>query len=288
METKNISLTQKISVILFFLLLGFSGFSQKEYQVNGESLLLYVEEEGELSLLTERSTRDYRYFLKKDDQLVELTKENYREKIDEYTASIDLNTRKLDFTRRDLSMIVLKYNYGGEDAMDSKSNVHVRLGLWGGQSNFIMFRSEDDNQIPFAGIEAELYSEEDYPRNSLLLQLRKSFPTDDFELDITEMMIGYRFKIIDTRIFHFYAEAELISFGSYDETFLELDNNDVPTEISESYTALNTPLGIGAGMAIRLFNETFLTLNYSNIYKFGEDMRDDFSVDLRAGVKFRL
>ncbi|GGE04417.1 hypothetical protein [Psychroflexus salis] len=288
METKNISLTQKISVILFFLLLGFSGFSQKEYQVNGESLLLYVEEEGELSLLTERSTRDYRYFLKKDDQLVELTKENYREKIDEYTASIDLNTRKLDFTRRDLSMIVLKYNYGGEDAMDSKSNVHVRLGLWGGQSNFIMFRSEDDNQIPFAGIEAELYSEEDYPRNSLLLQLRKSFPTDDFELDITEMMIGYRFKIIDTRIFHFYAEAELISFGSYDETFLELDNNDVPTEISESYTALNTPLGIGAGMAIRLFNETFLTLNYSNIYKFGEDTRDDFSVDLRAGVKFRL
>ncbi len=288
MEAKKLSFIKNISWIAIFLFISQLSFAQKEYTVAGEDLLLYVEEEGNLTLLTERSTRDYRFFLLKDEKIVELTKENYIDKINEFTADMDLNTRKLNFNRRDLSRVVLKYNYGGEDEMDSESTVRVRLGIWGGESNFVMFRSEEDNSIPFAGLEAELYSETDYPRNSLLLQLRKSFPTEEFELDLTELMIGYRFKIINSRVFHLYAEAELISFGHYDETFIEFDNNNIPTEINESYTSLNTPLGIGAGMAIRLVNELFITFNYSNIYKFGENTRDDTSVDLRAGIKFRL
>lgn len=266
-------------------------FAQKEYIVQeykGEQLMLYTEEEGKLNLFTERSTRDYRFFLKKGDDLVEITKDNYREKIDEFTSDVDLNTRSLNFTRKDLSRVVLKYNYGGEDSMGSLSGVRVRLGAWGGVSNFTSFNSDEDENIGFAGLEFEFYSETDYSRNSIIAQFRRSFPNDDFDLDVSEFMLGYRFKAIDTKYFHFYLEAELITFGRYRESFTELNNDDLPVLVNQTSTSLSTPVGLGAGMAIKLFQETYLTLGYSNLVKLGESTRSDFPVDVRFGIKFRL
>ncbi|GGE37614.1 hypothetical protein GCM10010832_17310 [Psychroflexus planctonicus] len=273
---------------ILFLLFSLSSFAQEQYTVNGEELMLYVEEEGKLTLLTERSTRDYRFFLKKEDQVVELTPENYKQKIDEFTSDVDLNTRKLGFNRRELSRVILKYNYGGEDEMGSQSDVSIRLGVWGGQSNFISYENDQDELIPFAGIELEVYSETDFKRNSILAQVRKSFPSEEFELDLTELMIGYRFKVIDSKYFHFYLEAELITFGRYDETFLEEQTSGGPTPVNQTGTSLNTPVGLGAGMALRIFKGSYLTLGYSNLVKLGESTRSDFPIDVRAGFKFRL
>lgn len=273
---------------IVFLLFSLSSFAQEQYTVNGEELMLYVEEEGKLTLLTERSTRDYRFFLKNEDQIVELTPENYKQKIDEFTSDVDLNTRKLGFNRRELSRVILKYNYGGEDEMGSQSDVSVRLGVWGGQSNFIGYENDQDELIPFAGIELEVYSETDFKRNSISAQVRKSFPSEEFELDLTELMIGYRFKVIDSKYFHFYLEAELITFGRYDETFLEEQTTGEPTLVNQTGTSLNTPLGLGAGMALRIFKGSYLTLGYSNLVKLGESTRSDFPIDVRAGFKFRL
>jgi hypothetical protein len=288
MEAKRISSLSRRLVLFIFFAFSLTSFAQMQYTVNEESVLLFVEEEGELTLLSERSAKTYRFFLKKGVRLEELTEENYKSIIEDFTADVTLDTENLKFNRKAIAEVVYQYNLGGEDAQGGDSTVSLRLGAFGGLSNFTGFANPQNENLFFAGLEAEVYSETDYTRNSIIAQLRKSFPTDEFDLDITELMIGYRFKVIDIEIFHFYLEAELFRFGTYQESFTELDSNNEIIAFDRSSTSLNAPIGLGAGMALRLFNENYLTLGYSNLVKIGESTRSDFPVDVRLGLKFRL
>lgn len=288
METKIISSLKSIFFILLCIVFGFSSFAQEEYTVQNEELILYVEEQGELTLLSERTDKIYRLFLKKDDRIKELTQENYKITVTEFTSKIDLDIEKLEFKLRAISDIVYQHNNGGEETATNLSNINTRLGAWGGLSNFTSFVNPENKNIFFAGLEAEVYSETDYTRNSIIAQVRKSFPENEFDLDITELMIGYRFKVVDQDFIHFYLEAELVTFGRYQETYTSLNAENFAEEITQTNTALDAPLGLGAGLAVKLFKENYLTLGYSNLIKIGNSTRSDFPVDVRLGFKFRL
>lgn len=290
MEATTISFLKRTLLVLTFTLLSWCGIAQQQYTVNGEEVMLYLEEEGKLTLLTERSSRDFRFFLKKGAQIEELRASNYKEKLNELTADVELDFRKISFNRRDLSWVVQKYNRGGEEAEQKESEILFRFGGWFGQSNVSSFRNPEDKNIPFFGAEFEGYSDSSYTRNSIIAQLRATNTNDDddFQLELFEFMLGYRFKLVDTGFFHLYLEAELITFGRYKETYTIFNADGALVESNQTNTYVSAPLGLGAGMAFRIFPSTYFTLGYSNLVKVGESTRNDFPVDIRAGFKFNL
>lgn len=289
MEAKSISFLTKLAFLIVFFFFGLSNYAQENYRVNGEEVSLYEEEAGKLTLLTERSNESYRFFLKRERRIEELTRENYIQVLKEFTADINLDLKDVNFNRRDLSHIVFKYNSGGEDGLRDLSDIGFRLGTWFGQSNFSSFSNDENDNLLFAGLEFEMYGKTSYSRNSIIAQLRFTSPSDDdYQLDVAELMLGYRFKVIDQDFFHLYLEAELVTFGRYKEQYSVLSAEDELEEFSQTNTALSAPLGLGAGMAFRIFSGTYLTLGYANLVKIGESTRSDFPIDYRLGIKFNL
>lgn len=264
----------------------------KTFNVNDQELELTYEEKGELSLLSYYLDREVRFFLEKNNELIELTEDNYKETLTTYASNADLNIMTLRYNVRDLVKVVRKHNGGNNDYTDH-SDLRVRLGALGGLGNFSEYSSlqnPTNTNIPFFGAEAEVYSETQYLRSAGFFQVRHAFGNDDFDLTQTEFVLGYRFKFINTSWFHLYGETELISLFNYKLTYLDdtLDFFEEPTLITDQGFQLGTPVSLGLGMAIKLFNETYLTLNYSNMIRLGEPTRSDFPVDVRAGIKFRL
>lgn len=269
----------------------------KTFSFEGKDIALTYEEKGELSLLayypeSRYSKNGVRFFLEKNNELIELTQENYKENLMTYAANVDLDIMTLRYNIRDLSRVVRKYN-GGDNDYNEASGLNARLGLLGGLGNFTEYsnlQNPTNANIPFLGAEVEVYSETQYLRSSGFFQVRHAFGNDDFELTQTEFVLGYRFKFINTSWFHLYGETELISLFNYKLTYLDdtLEFFNEPTLITDSGFQLGTPVTLGLGMAIKLFNETYLTLNYSNMLRLGEPTRSDFPVDIRAGIKFRL
>lgn len=283
---------------LFLFLIGYTGFSQSfktiVIQENGVDIpveMIY-EEKGELSLLSYRTGREVFYYLEKGEELTLLTPENYKEILMQKAANVDLDIMKLKYNLRDLSKIVRKYN-GGDNDYYEPSGIAMRLGVLGGLGNFTEYtelQNPGNTNIPFFGIESEVYSKTQYLRHSGFAQLRQSFGNDDFDLTQTEFVLGYRFKLIDTDWFHFYAESELVSLFNYNLTYIDDTEEifDLPTQVTDKGFQLGTPFTLGFGMAIKIFKETFLTFNYSNLVRLGEDTRSDTPIDVRFGVKFKI
>lgn len=258
--------------------------AQHSYQVNGENLELFFEEEGELSLLSERSQKNYRFFLAKDNKIVELQKESYLETISKFTEDTQLDISKVSFDIRSLVQIIQAYNAKNTNQLGA-STLTWRLGVWSGLSNFTNYQNTSNTYATFTGVEFEIYNSIQYTRNSLFTQLRGTFPSND-KLDLTfmELMIGYRFKLVQQESFHFYFESELITFSRYTETFT--NDNEQIFETTQTNTALSTPIGLGLGAAFFMTDRLLLTLGYSNIVRLGENTRSDFPIDFRLGLRF--
>lgn len=275
---------------LFFLLLCVTFtkalVAQNNYTVNGESLILYMEEQGDLNLLTERSQKTYRFFILKQDKIIELTPENYQTKLNELTKDEQLNVSKVNYNIRSLSQFIQLYNEKSREA-STVSELDWRIGVWSGLSNFTNFTNEFNVNTIFTGIELELFSPTHHTRNSLFTHVRGTFPIDDeLGVEFIELMLGYRFKLINTNQFHLYFDSELVTFGRYTESFVVENSNSEINETSQTNTSLSTPLGLGIGAAVFLSEELLLTFGYSNVVRLGESTRSDFPIDFRLGLKF--
>lgn len=78
------------------------------------------------------------------------------------------------------------------------------MSFLGGVSNYNAFLPADfDDNYLFQALSFELYNKKRYNRHSLIVQARKSADQGDFDVDIFEIGIGYRFKIINSDRFHF-------------------------------------------------------------------------------------
>lgn len=58
--------------ILILFLFPETTFSQQEYVIHGENIILITEVEGPLTLLSEKENKKYRFFSKKGDTITEL------------------------------------------------------------------------------------------------------------------------------------------------------------------------------------------------------------------------
>lgn len=263
--------------------------AQQEFLVNEEKLMLYNEEAGELNLYTERSEKQYRYFLGKNDELVELTELNYRAIISDFTKVDEQELSKIKYDIRSLSQFVQEFNASNSGDDVNVPPLALQLGVWSGVSNFTNFGNNSNTNASFSGIELALFSSTKYSRNVLLSQLRGTFPIDDdLGLEFVELMLGYRFLAVNSAKFNVYIDAELITFGRYKETFVAENSSDTDNAFTQTNTSLGTPIGLGVGAAYALAKDVFITLGYANIVRLGEKTRDDFSIDFRLGLRYQF
>lgn len=280
--------------LVFVFLFTANTFAQETtHNVNGSTYSLKTEVEGSLTLLWNIIDSEYRYFVKKENSIVELKntridgtfQEEYKQTLEELTTNYPVDASKTNLTLVGLRNFVNLYNKKADPTF-KETNLNVALstslGVFAGISNNNSTTNPENVFAPLLGIEFEVTDEELLKRHALVFQFRYSIETTDYDLTFSQIALNYRFKFIKTERVAVFAQAKLVTL-----TFSKLaeDNAEGLEELSK--TSLNAPIGLGLGMDYKLGNG-FLTLGVNDLVSPGVDTNDELSMDLTLGYRFVL
>lgn len=286
---------KKIIIAILCCLAFQLNFSQETYTVNGESLELKTEIDGELDLLWNVIDGQFRYFVRtKDGTLTELknTKDDDNNYQEEYKSTLrnltnGMATDKLKLTLYSLRNYLDAYNASVDASYTStttESNVQFRLGFSGGLTNNPFVGNPDNIKTPMIGAELEIYEANVLPRHSGFLQARHTFENDDFKYSTTELSLGYRFRFINKESFSIYGQVKLATLNFSNVTFLNQDD----IEVNSNETAFDIPFIFGIGSDIKVGNNSYITIIYGELFALLLDNQGNFSTDIAVGYKFNL
>lgn len=285
---------KKYILICFLLAFSLNSFAQDTYTINGETLVLKTEIDGELDLLWNIVDNEYRYFVRTSDGSITELKNtkgsgNYYE--EEYKTTLrqlsnGMNADKVKLTLYSLRDFIDKYNASVDTSYNSsvvESQVKFRLGFSGGITNNPFINNPDNVKAPLIGAELELY-ETKFSRHSGFLQLRHAFETDELAYSSTELSLGYRYRVVNTSTFSIYGQVKLATVNFIDSTII--DENDM--EVSSNDTAFELPLIFGIGTDIKISENGYLTFILGELFSAGFDNQGNFPLDFSLGYKFNL
>lgn len=286
---------KKILIAILFLLAFQLNYSQQTYTVNGESLELKTEIDGQIDLLWNVVDGQFRYFVRTNDStLTELknTKDDNNNYQEEYKSTLrsltnGMNTDKLKLTLYSLRNYIDAYNASVDSNYTStttESKVQFRLGFSGGITNNPFVGNPDNIKTPMIGAELEIYEANVLPRYSGFLQVRHAFESDDFKYRTSELSLGYRYKFINKEVFSIYGQVKLATVNFSNVTFL--DENDM--EVDSSETSFDIPFIFGVGSDIKVGNNSYITIIYGELFALLLDNQGNFSTDIAVGYKFNL
>ncbi|WP_431110668.1 hypothetical protein [Winogradskyella poriferorum] len=286
---------KKILIAMLFCLAFQLNYSQETYTVNGETLELKTEIDGKLDLLWNVIDGKYRYFVKTEDgTITELknTKDDNNDYQEEYKSTLSSltngnSTDKLKLTLYSLRNYIDSYNASVDTSYTStstESNVQFRLGFSGGITNNPFVGNPDNTKTPLIGAELEIYEANVLPRHSGFLQARHAFENDDFKYSTSELSLGYRFRFINKERFSIYGQVKLATINFSNFTFL--DENDM--EVDSNETSFDIPFIFGVGSDIKVGNNSYITIIYSELFALLLDNQGNFSTDIAIGYKFNL
>ena len=301
--TEKLKIMKRLLFILCITIISFNAVAQENYTINGENLELNNVAEGDLTLLWNVFDGNYRYFIVKDGQTHELTnvrgekgnryQSEYKQTLEELTPETDIPTENVKLTLSSLKKYVNTHNSMIDENYvydDEKVKAEVRLGVFGGITNAVYSPNITNEKTAVVGGEIELYSNKKFNRHSIFAQVRHVLETDEYDYNYTGLTFNYRFKVINAEWFHFYLEAEAVELYYSEEPRYIYDSNT--NEIAEVQRkddfSLDLPLSLGAGVAIKIGQETFLTLSYNDFVALGKDNNGEFPIDFTAGLKFNL
>lgn len=282
------------TLCFFLIFMSATSFSQETYTVNGNSYVLKTEVEGPLTLLWNVIDGNYRYFAKKNDEIVELTntrsngkyQDEYRQTLARLTSDNPIDPSKTNITLVSLRNYFNAYNKKVDATFVEKETsvrLEKRLGLFGGVSNNNNSSNNPEGVFaPLIGLEFELTDAEVLRRHGFVLQFRHSFEAEDYELTYSQLSFNYRFKFIQSDDFAVFAQAKVLAL-----TFYNLDEDNEEGLMLTSGSSLQTPIGLGIGMDIR-FGKGYITLAMNDIVAPGYDADETIAVDITLGYKFRL
>jgi len=284
--------------IAFFICLLASTFltnAQETYNVDGESLTLQTEVTGTLDLLWNIIDGHYRYFIKKDNDIVELKntkgannkfQEEYKITLNEFVKNSALSADKVNLTLYSLRKFIDDYNSQIDSNYSSsfkKASIQTRLLIFGGITNSPFVENPGNVTNPLFGAELELFEANKLPRHSLLFQIKHALNSDEFKYSNTQLGLGYRFRIINLESFNIYANVMAATFN--------FSNNQFVFEgeiIDESGNNFDVPFIFGIGADIRISESSFITLTYDELFALFLDNQGNFSTHLAIGYKFNL
>lgn len=289
---------QNFKTILAALLLctTFPLAAQETFIINNDTLQLKREVRGPLSLFWAEENHRYRYFVQKDDRMVELRNTNgnqeYKEQLQKLTADARVKTRDVLFVLYSLKHFTNTYNAQVQEDYvknEATENIQQRISLFTGLSNNIYTHNPDNVLVPVAGLEYEFYDPNLAPRHSAFLQLRHSFKQDDYRYSSTQLSLNYRFKALYFSNFDIHINSRLAAlFYSEDTIPIRNDDGDVIAVKDESGFTFTAPISFGIGSDIQITPKSFITVGYNDIFAIVWDSNGSFPLDFTVGYKYNL
>ncbi|MCX7550956.1 hypothetical protein [Xanthomarina sp. F2636L] len=292
--------------LLFILCLSLS-FSplkaQESYTVNGETLQLQTEIEGNLDLLWNTFDGQYRYFIRtKDGSIQELVntknpntkkyQEEYKTTLNELTQDFGLSADKVNLTLTSLRDYINMYDSTSDLSFnyEPKSKLQSRLGVFGGLTNQPFINNPENVTVPFFGAEFEVYSNTRLERHSGYFNLRTALEADDFKYSSTQLGLGYRYRFINKNNFSIYGNITFVTYTFYYETVSYDDPLNPGNNITEKQSGsdLDVPFIFGLGSDIKVTNNGYITLAYDNLFAIFTENQGNFPIDFAVGFKFNL
>lgn len=285
---------KKIILILCFFFSIASLIAQETYTIQGETLQLKTEIEGELDLLWNIIDDKFRYFVRTSDntitELVNTRNEN-RYFQQEYISTLEnltgVSAQEVNLTLADIKSYIDNYNLSQDsNYISAVNNAQLRLllGLFGGVTNSPFIDNPKNSITPQFGAELELVDKNRIKRHALFMQLRHVFKSSDFDYTTTELALGYRFRFINSKKISVYGQTKFATLNFVKNTIL--DANDLPVEFSE--TAFEIPITFGVGADIRLSENSYFTIRYNELFSVMLENNGNFSTNITLGYKFNL
>ncbi len=270
------------------------------YTVNGNSYVLKTEVNGPLTLLWNVIDYEYRYFIKKDSNVTELTntekdggyEQEYKTQLQDATVGVSMNTARLNLTLTSLRKFVNDYNKQVDPNYQDNSlltHLEYRLGAFGGVTNNVFTFNPTNESTPQFGIDFELYDAKALPSHSVVFQFKQTLSTDKFDYSSSQFSINHRLKFIKSDIIDVYLNTKLITItnAQRDTPVIVTDENMMPREIDDEGTSLQAPIIFGLGADIKV-GKGFITVNYHDAVSIFNESNDEFPVDVSVGYKFKL
>ncbi len=282
-------------LVLILLCCAFQhNYSQDNYTVNGETLQLKTEIEGQLDLLWNVSGNTYRYFVRTEAGVITELKntksegnehEDYKITLEELTNG--LPAKRLKFRLYNLMHYIDTHNAIVDSAYTltfKKSNLKLRFGVSAGITNNPFVKNPANIKVPLLGAEIELYEAKVKSGHSGFLQARHTLDQDDFPYSTTELSLGYRYRFINLSSFSIYGQLKFATLHFTDSEIF--DENDINLETNTS--SFEVPLIFGIGTDIKVSKNSFITIIYGELFGLLVENQGNFSTDIAVGYKFNL
>ncbi|WP_242202097.1 hypothetical protein [Aestuariivivens insulae] len=283
-------------LLTFFLISSLQVIAQQNYTVNGETLFLDIEVEGDLDLLTLKLYKGYRFFVKDtNDNIHELinTKDidgtyfnEFRYTLQELTKGSNMSTELVAFGKYSLKQFIKAYNKKGNRRYaytNEKVETQIRLGGFVGLTNHPLVENYNNRTTSYFGAELELLEKKERPWQSGFLSVERTLKSNDFKYTSTILALGYRFRFINPPSSNIYINLQLATFTFSKETTL------VGTkEITEKNHAFRIPFIFGLGSDIKISDTSYITLIYNEIIAVLAKNKGHFPINFLVGYKFSL
>src|SRR5690554_3637846 len=288
------------SLLLFvfgFLLLTTSVHSQQQYTVDGNTYTLKTEVEGSLTLLWNTIDGEYRYFSKKENEILELKntkqegryQEEFKQVLQKQTADVNISTEKVNLTLPSLHTFFAEYNtLRNPSYTETKKNIDLqfRLGAYVGVTNSVYTDNVDNTLQGVGGLELEMIDAVKLRRHAMVLGFRHTFESSDHKYSASQFSLNYRFKFIKTPKLDMFVNAKFATFTFFKKEMTYIKNEITVTE-NESGSDFNAPLTFGIGADYKVGNG-YITFNYHDIVGLNVDSNKEFPIDFSLGYKFNL
>ncbi|MGB7841781.1 MAG: hypothetical protein WBL21_03245 [Salinimicrobium sp.] len=291
---------QKPRLFFFTLLLCFATkmAAQEIYIIENDTVQLQREVRGKLSLFWNLEDMNYRYFVQKQNQLVELKdtlidgKLQFKEQLSKMTSDTGIKTDEVKFFLYSLKHFVNSYNALVQEDYEfneATSNIKKRIGLFVGLSNNKYTENPDNVLTPVVGIEYEFYDPNLAPRHAAFLQLRQSFKREEYRYSSTQISINYRFKALYFNGWDLHIDTELATFlYSEDKIKIRDDSGELVAIKDDSGFSFTAPFSFGIGSDIRITDNSFISLSYNDFFAIVLDGNGSFPLDFTVGLKYNL
>lgn len=290
----------RILLLLFLLVASFSLNAQTaSYAINGQNLELKTDVDGPLTLLWNVIDQEYRYFIKKGDDITELTNDivdgkftdSYKTQLDALTTDSPVDTKKTKLTIASLRQFANLYNSQVDPNYVATVTVvkpTYRIGGFVGTTNSVFTDNPDNVSNLQVGIDFEILDAIALPRHAVVVQYKQTLPSDDFDFSSSQFSLNYRFKFIKSDRIDIFLNTKLATytFASRDDFETEVEGVSVLVE-GDSGSNFQGPILFGLGADIAL-GKGYLTLNAIDLYSFFLDDNGEFPLDLSIGYKFNL
>jgi hypothetical protein len=285
------------TLIAFLLFTGLS-FAQNTYSVNGEELFLKTEVEGSITLLWNVIDEEYRYFIKKENTITELTntkiEKNYQEEYKKFlqsnTSDEDLSEDKVKLTKESLAHYFEDYNKRKDPNFvveDKNINLKTRLGAFVGITNAVYSDNITNQTLPAMGLEFEIVENNKLKRHSLVVQFKQTFESSEYKYSASQFSLNYRFKFVKKEKLDVFINTKIAGYTFESIPKLVIGEDDGISTVITSEDNFSALMSFGIGADYKLGNG-YLTFLYGDIVSIVEGNNGEFPIDFTIGYKFNL